>query len=632
MNNPKPVGLLPRVLLLMVALPLLAHVTVGVLPALVLAPGSLGEALRVFLGVERLATRHPVPTGIMLVGAAVLVGLIYARWVHFWNERAIAKATGLDDDLRGLRFPEHEYDPLRYLCKGPRGHTFVGLTPTRRFFPPWGLSWKPVYLSPQERSMHRHVLGKTGSGKTSSILWPQVLQDTAEGRGVVVIDAKGSTENAWMMRSIAHACRRLDDLRVFSLPAWNQPGLFSHTYNLVHVAPRGRENTGGDVLAMAERVFSVLDVGDNPYFRTQAFLAFTRICRLLHGMVDARGNGVPFNLRDVAVCVRGLAASSTPWGKAVNRCLSDSLDREAAEELRAQVLSLGKDVGPCLSGLLGAVDRYQAPLVNAYSPELVFEDVLARNRLVYVQLPSNLFKIQAPALGRVMLMDLQQEASLRQVFRGSRNQTPCSVNVDEFGSFADLSIIDSLNKLRDANIYFTLSHQSLADLELLSKEFAQAVWDNTRTKDILALDSPELGERLARSLGTTPRLEHTIQQAPNSLALITATGARSTRTVEAYRLHPNRLKMLASRGQGFLFATRKGRRTAIPVAYGCMPEGLPLPPETSLVRHDQERAAGLRLYERLFKAGSSPGDGDDQEPSGVTTRQLRLGADIPGPR
>ncbi|TMA25416.1 MAG: hypothetical protein E6J78_17560 [Deltaproteobacteria bacterium] len=46
-----------------------------------------------------------------------------------------------------------------------------------------------------------------------------------------------------------------------------------------------------------------------------------------------------------------------------------------------------------------------------------------------------------------------------------------------------LSIIDSLNKLRDANILFTLSHQSLADLELVSKEFAQAVWENTRTKD-----------------------------------------------------------------------------------------------------------------------------------------------------
>lgn len=63
-----------------------------------------------------------------------------------------------------------------------------------------------------------------------------------------------------------------------------------------------------------------------------------------------------------------------------------------------------------------------------------------------------------------------------------------------------MSIIDSLNKLRDAHIQFTLSHQSMSDLELVSKEFAQAVWDNTRTKDLLAQDNPELCERMARSL------------------------------------------------------------------------------------------------------------------------------------
>ena len=224
--------------------------------------------------------------------------------------------------------------------------------------------------------------------------------------------------------------------------------------------------------------------------------------------------------------------------------------------------------------------------------------MLQKNLLVYVQLPSNLFKMQAPALGKVMLMDLQQEASLRQVFRGTRNQTPFSVNIDEFGTFADLSIIDSLNKLRDANIHFTLSHQSLADLELVSKEFAQAVFDNTRTKDILALDSPDLCERLARSLGTRPRLEHTVQQGPGALSTVTATGVMSTRAVESYRLHPNRLKMLASRGQGFLFASRHDGRVAIPVAYGRLPD-LPLPPEKSLRRKDQTRARGLRLLSAI---------------------------------
>jgi len=40
---------------------------------------------------------------------------------------------------------------------------------------------------------------------------------------------------------------------------------------------------------------------------------------------------------------------------------------------------------------------------------------------------------------------------------------------------------------------------SLADFELVSKEFATAVWDNTRTKDILNQDNPEPCERIPRS-------------------------------------------------------------------------------------------------------------------------------------
>jgi hypothetical protein len=349
---------------------------------------------------------------------------------------------------------------------------------------------------------------------------------------------------------------------------------------------------------MAERVFSVLDLGDNAYFKTQAFLAFTRVCRVLHGMVDKDGRGIPFNLRDVSVCIRGLSAGDTNWGRALKRCLAESHDREAVEELRAQCISLGRDVGSTLSGLLGAIDRFQSPIVNAYAPDFVFEDALQKNLLVYVQLPSNLFKIQAPALGKVMLMDLQQEASLRQVFRDQRNQRPFSVNIDEFGTFADRSFIDSLNKLRDANILFTLSHQTLADLEIVSKEFAQAVWENCRSRDVLALDSPELCERLARSLGTRPRLEHTIQQGPGTMSTVAATGVMSTRAVESLRLHPNRLKMLASRGQGFLFASRPDGQVAIPIAYGRLPD-LPLPPEAVLRRNDQKRARGLRLYECL---------------------------------
>jgi hypothetical protein len=117
---------------------------------------------------------------------------------------------------------------------------------------------------------------------------------------------------------------------------------------------------------------------------------------------------------------------------ALQHVLDASLDREAAALVRAQVKQLDREVLKSLSGLIGALDKFQSEIVNAYDPDIVFEAVLQTNGLIYVQLPANLFRIQAAALGKVILMDVQQEGSLRQVFRTSRNQRPFAVTVDEF--------------------------------------------------------------------------------------------------------------------------------------------------------------------------------------------------------
>ncbi|MGQ0506198.1 MAG: TraM recognition domain-containing protein [Myxococcaceae bacterium] len=233
--------------------------------------------------------------------------------------------------------------------------------------------------------------------------------------------------------------------------------------------------------------------------------------------------------------------------------------------------------------------------MNAYEPDIVFERVLQQNEIVYVQLPANLFKIQAPAMGKVMLMDVQQEGSLRQVFRRERNQTPFAVTVDEFYNFADESIIDSLNKLRDANLEYTLAHQSIADLELVSKEFATAVWDNTRTKDILNQDNPELCEKLAKSIGTRQIVEKTVRQQQGALFTSLTTGDASTKLVEAYNLHPNAIKSLARCGQGFLF-NDEGLQA---VSYGMLPAALST--DYPLPRNRPRSTAGLRLYETFIE-------------------------------
>jgi hypothetical protein len=135
----------------------------------------------------------------------------------------------------------------------------------------------------------------------------------------------------------------------------------------------------------------------------------------------------------------------------------------------------------------------------------------------------------------------------------------------------------------------------LADLELVSKEFATAVWDNTRTKDILNQDNPELCKRVARSIGTHQVKELTVRRKEGPLLTSLATGDASSKLVDAYRLHPNAIKALARCGQGYLLSD-SGLH---PVAYGMLP---PLTADYPLPRKEHRGARGLRLYE-TFVAG-----------------------------
>ena len=566
----------------------------GVRAALVL----LAPVMRRYLSVRAGVVAHPALTIVVLAAVVAIVAVATRYWLLFWHNHVVARLSGTYFAPEVAGFPTRTVDLLLEIGRRPKGHYFVGQRPTRGLL---GWRWRPVYISQRQKTMHRHVIGKTGSGKTASVIWPGVLQDALDGKGVLVMDAKGSDENIRTMKAIAALSRREHQLRVFSLPAWNQPQLFSHRYNMVHVRPRGTRgpaDPGGDPEVTAERVFSVLPLGDNEYYNTQAQIVFTNVCKLLHGMVDERKVGLPFTMRDIAVCLKGVG-NTGGWERALRHCLDTSLDREAKREVESQVSRLGKDVHKCFSGVVGAVDKFLSPLVNAYAPDIVFEDLLEGNGLVYVQLPANLFRIQAPAMGKAMLMDVQQEGSLRQVFRTTRNQRPFSVVVDEFYNFADLSIVDSLNKLRDAHLEYTLAHQSIADLELVSKEFATAVWDNTRTKDVLNQDNPELCEKLSASIGTHQVVQKTVRQQQGALFTSLTTGDASSKLVEAYRLHPNAIKNLARCGQGYLYSDEG----LTPVSYGMLPPGLEA--DFPLKRNDQDRARGLRLYETYISGAEA---------------------------
>ena len=315
---------------------------------------------------------------------AVLVGvpgvmacvLTFRAALLVWHNEIATRLSGTHLRQTEEVLPMLKVDVLREIALRPPNSIFIGREPVRRL----GLFWssRPVYMTHRQKTMHRHVLGKTGSGKTLSVAFVGMLQDLLDGKGLVDMSAKGSDEEIGIIKALVATANRQAQLRVLSLPAWNRPEIFSHTYNMVYVRPRKPGDEGGDPMATAERVFSILPLGNEPYYNTQAEIFFTNLIKLLHGMVDERGNGIPFVIRDLAVCITG--AGSDEWKAALDYCLAHSLDRDAARLITQQIKSLGKDVSKSFSGLRGAIDKFLSPLVNAYDPDIIFEDVLQQDR------------------------------------------------------------------------------------------------------------------------------------------------------------------------------------------------------------------------------------------------------------
>jgi hypothetical protein len=117
-----------------------------------------------------------------------------------------------------VRWPGH-IDHQRYLSKTAHSHeTYLGYEVSRK---------KPVYLKPEARNKHIQIVGSTGSGKTRFTLFPLMRQDINAGRGVIFIDAKGSSENARAVFKMVQDAGRAKDFLFFSLTDHEH----SSTYN-----------------------------------------------------------------------------------------------------------------------------------------------------------------------------------------------------------------------------------------------------------------------------------------------------------------------------------------------------------------------------------------------------------------
>jgi excisionase family DNA binding protein len=325
-----------------------------------------------------------------------------------------------------------------------------------------------VSLSPEQRSRHVHILGSTGSGKTSLIL-NLIKQDLEHNQGVCVIDPHGDLIDA-VIANVPEG--RLDDVVLFDPSDSEYPiGL-----NILQ-ANSGLEKTilSSDLVAAFRRMSTSWgDVMDSVL--ANAILAF---------LESSRG-GTLFELKRFLV-------ESDFRSRFLESVTDDAIRYFWLNEFP---LISGKPQSSILIRL-DAFLRQKLVRNIVCQPEnkVNFREVMDKGKVLLIKLSQGLIgEENAHLLGTLLVSKLYQAALSRQ---DSPDRPYFWIYLDEFHHFITPSMESILSGVRKYNIGLTLAHQEFRQLQSRSQEVAASVISNCYTRICFRLGDSD-AERFAQ--------------------------------------------------------------------------------------------------------------------------------------
>lgn len=337
-------------------------------------------------------------------------------------------------------------------------------------------SERPLAIDVEARLRHLHVVGPTGTGK-STLLLHLIEQDLDAGHGVVVIDPKGDLVTDVLARVPA---RRRDDVVVLD------PADDAYPVGLNPLASAEGARVEVAVENLVGLFKSLYRASWGP--RTDDILRAALMT--LGGSGSATLCEVPLLLTDSVYRRRLVGKLDDPiglesfWGW--YEALSDS-----------ERLSV---IGPVLNKVRAFAMRPRVrAIVGQAEPALVMADVLAERRVLLVSLGSGVLGQEAAALLGALVFAEVWHATTARAGLPPRDRHLVSAHLDEWQRFLHLPtpMASVLAEARGMGLGLVLAHQHLGQLPEAIRE---AVLANARSR--LAFQLPAHDARiLARELG-----------------------------------------------------------------------------------------------------------------------------------
>lgn len=442
--------------------------------------------------------RDTSPTPVSLA-AVVVTGLAACRAFWFSESWSWALSAGAVGGMLADFKPD-----VAFLCLAALA-LVLGLTwrrPTNKTLLGRSVPWpRPVALTTSERFLHLHVLGPTGSGKSSSVLMPLIAQDLVQGHGLFVLDPKGDLASAAYGRALAQ-----ERLVIRFNPA---------DTDCPHLNPlSGPADSAAEGLVWA---LNQISPGGHPYYAVSARVQLLHAVRVIKACLndDADIGTVLTFFRD---------------GVRQRQLVREARDPAAQAYFEEQWARKSSAAREDHQGLVNRLELLwanpQVRRVLSTPPDFTWDTVLRESWVVLATLSLSELGESARALGSLLWHGLAQAAYRR---NPAQPHPPFFAYLDEFYQWVNDDIGDFLALARGHQVGLTLAHQ---DLGQLSQPLQEAVLANARHRVILPGTAADDIARFSRSwepYAVTPRLRYLRQ------------GWAVAETTQSGRLRPPRI-------------------------------------------------------------------------------------------
>jgi conjugal transfer pilus assembly protein TraD len=400
---------------------------------------------------------------------------------------------------------------------------------------------KSVFIKPRQRSMHTQVVGTTNAGKTESVILPWAIQDIQQKRGLILIDGKSDRSLLEKLYAYTENAGRTNDFKLFSLASIDESFQFNPLI-------------GGTTEEVAERVFNSFEF-DNPHYRSVQYEVFAQFLRVFEALEI-----VPTFLRlhqSISQPARLLALMKDRPNDPLKQWLKNFAEIPASDRTQST------------SGLTAAISHFAfgktASLFNTEKPNIILEEALASNQIIYFQLPVLLTPFLGKATGKMVLQCLQAAVANRH--RGkNRKHEFFSVFLDDFTEYLYPGFVSVLNKSRSANVGVVFAHQALGDLKTLGDPIANSILTNSNLKIFMRGNEPESAEYFSKVIGTSKTVKYT-ERTRKGLISQQNTGDASAREVEEFVFHPNTFKNELGVGEAIMVVPHEGGSKTIKIKF-----------------------------------------------------------------